>query len=89
MHADAPSRDDSCLVLEEDSTSRAVLVVQLLSAVLEDSPSNRQSMVQISGRAHQLICREGCMPRPARLVHACATPASDACKSPNRGAVVL
>ena len=59
-HADAPSRDDDCSPPEEDTSSRAVVVVQLLSAVLEDSPNNRQSMVQISGEGWQ-TSKNGCM----------------------------
>ena len=43
--ADAPSSHPASA-----TESRAVDVVRLLSAVLEDSPSNRQSMLQISGQ---------------------------------------
>ncbi len=42
--ADAPSSEAG-----DTETSRAVDAVRLLGAVLEDSPHNRQSMVQISG----------------------------------------
>jgi hypothetical protein len=55
---DAPSRgEDGCSLPEEDASSRAVVAVQLLGAVLEDSPSNRQSMVAISGAAWACVSR--------------------------------
>ena len=44
LYADAPSSEAG-----GTETSRAVDAVRLLGAVLEDSPHNRQSMVQISG----------------------------------------
>jgi hypothetical protein len=42
--ADAPSTEEG-----SEEASRAVDVVHLISAVLEESPHNRQSMIQISG----------------------------------------
>ena len=42
--ADAPAGDGGA-----DEPSRAVAVLQLLAAVLEESPSNRQSFAQLSG----------------------------------------
>ncbi len=42
--ADAPAGDGGA-----EEPSRAVAVLQLLAAVLEDSPSNRQSLAQLSG----------------------------------------
>lgn len=44
MGADAPAGDGSA-----EEPSRAVAVLQLLAAVLEESPSNRQSFAQLSG----------------------------------------
>jgi len=54
--ADAPAGDGGA-----EEPSRAVAVLQLLAAVLEDSPSNRQSLAQLSGaprlRAPHARCR--------------------------------
>lgn len=44
MGADAPAGDSGA-----EEQSRAVAVLQLLAAVLEESPSNRQSFAQLSG----------------------------------------
>ena len=60
--ADAPHAEAT-----DPETARAVDAVRLLGAVLEDSPHNRQSMIQISGATLNLLHEH---PIPSAEAHA-------------------
>ena len=95
MLADAPSAGEEGTPPETQG-SRAVDVVRLLGAVLEDSPANRQSMAQILGAGRKAICPGvNSMPGPAghrvrvewlMLLHKRSLPGSQLACPPHVGA---